>query len=129
MKRMSVAAAIAAVLVFLVFPTSALAGWTGSRYERSECTLNVGHDGRPFLSCQSSFVETDVFTDELTVPDASCPSGQRLIRRVQTVEVTWIVFDFFDGPVPLPQFNFAGDEFPASERLVSTVDTDLGCAS
>jgi hypothetical protein len=129
MKRMGIAAAIAAVVVFLVVPASALAGWAGSRYDQSECTLNVGHDGRPFLYCQTSFVETEVFTDDLTVQDASCPSGQRLIHRVQTVEMTWIVFDYFAGPVPLARFNFAGDEYPTSFRLVSTVETDLGCTT
>jgi hypothetical protein len=51
-----------------------------------------------------------------------------MIRRERTVEETWIVFDYYDGPVPLAQFNFAGNEYPYSDRLVSTVDTDLGCA-
>jgi len=128
MKRLGLLALLIGLVVAAV-PSVASAGWAGSRYNRSECALHVGKDGRPSLSCQSSFVETDVVTGELTVADASCPSGSRSVRRVQTIEMTWIVFDLYNGPVPLAAFNVGGDEFPVSTRLISSTDTDLGCTT
>jgi hypothetical protein len=128
MRRLGLLAVLIGALIS-VFPSVASAGWAGSRYDKSECALHVGKDGRPFLSCQSSFVETDVVTGELSVADASCRSGSRLIRRVQTIEMTWIVFDLYSGPAPLAAFNIGGDEFPVSSRLISSADTDLGCTT
>jgi hypothetical protein len=128
MRHLGLLALLIGVLLS-VFPSVASAGWAGSRYAQSECVLNVGKNGRPSLGCQSSFVETGVVTSELTVADTSCPSGNRLMRRTQTIEMTWIVFDFYNGPVPLAAFNVGGDEFPVSSRVISSVDTNFGCTT
>jgi hypothetical protein len=119
-------AVVAALAVFLVIPSTASAGWAGSPYERSDCTLSVGHDGRPSLACGKFFVVTEQVTTDLQVADASCPSGFRTIRRVETVETTVHIIDFYDGPVPLAKFNTGGNT-SGVPQVVSTVDTDLGC--
>lgn len=129
MARATLFVSLTAFLLFLLIPGTASAGWAGSRYGHSECTLHAGGSGRPSLTCQSSFLDTYVLVDELNVPDASCPSGQRVVRREQTIEETWIVFDFYSGPVPLDKFNIAGNESPVSSRLVSMVETSLECVS
>jgi len=130
MKRLGLLTALAAVVLFLAIPIAANAGWVGSRYEKSDCTLFVHNDGtKPSLYCETYFIgPQEVFTDVLSVPDATCPSGFRLIQEVQTVEVTYFGYDFYIGPVPVAWFNTGGNEFPVSYRLLSTVDTDLGCA-
>ena len=126
-KRFGLLASLVTVVVFLAVPTSAIAGWAGSRYEKSECT-HVDLDGRPGLYCETFFMgPNEVFEYQASVPDASCPSGFRLMRVVDTYEVTVFAFDFYDAPVPLFQFNRLGNESP-SLRLISTVEIDLGCA-
>ena len=128
MARATLFLSLTAFLLLLLIPGTASAGWAGSRYDHSECTLQADGGGRPSLTCQSSFLDTFLLVDELNVPDASCPSGQRVVRREQTIEETWIVFDFYNGPGPLARFNIAGNESPVSSRLVSAVETSLGCA-
>jgi hypothetical protein len=110
--KLAFVAALATMLFFVAVPTSALAGWAGSRYEKSECHF-IGVQGNPALACSSSFTTTEVRATDLLVADASCLSGFRAIHRVETVEVTWRVFDFYDGPVPLAKFNAGGDETPS----------------
>jgi len=127
-KRIGLLASLATVVVFFAVPTSAIAGWAGSPYEKSECTqMPVGDGGRPGLYCERHFTEEEVRSSVGSVPDSSCPSGFREIEQLQTIEVTWLVYDIFIGPVPLPQFAFAGNEVPVSERLISTTEVDLGC--
>jgi len=129
MFRVGALTAVAAAFVSLLVAPSASAGWAGSRYEKSECTLQVTKSGRPFLFCETTFIVRFSFVDDFTVADSSCPSGERLMRREQTFEETWSGFDFYDGPAPVAQFAFAGNENPiSSPRLLSDVTTALGCA-
>jgi hypothetical protein len=129
MFRVGALTAVAAAFLFLLVAPSASAGWAGSPYEKSQCTLSVNHNGRPSLYCERTFIEAFQLVDEFTVADLSCPSGQRSMRRVQTFEWLWRSYDFYDGPVPLRQFNFGGNETPAGlEQLISDVTTALGCA-
>ena len=127
MMRSAALVSLVAAAVVLVFPAITSAGWAGSPYEKSQCTLFT-QTGRPFLTCERTFTQVVVHTDVFTVADSSCASGQRLMRREQTVEETWRVFDFFDGPVPLAQFIVGGNEVPISSRLISDVTAPLGCA-
>jgi hypothetical protein len=129
MIRVGAFAAVAAAFLFLLVAASASAGWAGSAYEKSQCTLSVNQNERPSLYCERTFLDTFQLVDEFTVADSSCPSGERSMRRVQTFEWLWRSYDFYDGPVPLRQFNFGGNETPAGvEQLISEVTTGLGCA-
>ena len=127
--RTSAVVSIVFALVVLGFPAAAGAGWGGSNYEKSQCTRSDTPNGRPGIRCEQTFTQLEARSGAVLVGDASCPSGQRLMRTEQTVEVTWKRFDVFDGPVPHAQFALFGDEFPISQRLISEViTTPLGCA-
>jgi hypothetical protein len=128
-KRIGLLASLVTVVVLLAIPSSAIAGWAGSRYERSDCTPLVGDGGRPGLYCETLFIgpqEEQSFV--VSVADSRCPSGFREIQQLKTFEVTYLGYGYFNGPVPLPKFETLGNEFPVSYRLISTVDIDLGCA-
>jgi len=130
MFRVRALTAVAAAFGFFLVAPSASAGWAGSPYEKSQCTLSVNQNGRPFLYCERTFLDKFQLVEDFTVADSSCPSGERRMRRVQNFEWLWRSYDFYDGPVPLRQFNFGGNETPAGvEQLISEVTTDLGCVA
>lgn len=129
MKRM--------VVVVLVIATGAMSlplsgaarpsGWVGSRYDRSDCTLTF-NSGRPSLLCEKRFVVVRDATQEIFVADEACaPSGLRLVRRSGTLEESFLGFDLYVAPVPLPRFNIAGNETDFTERWLVSTTTDLGC--
>jgi hypothetical protein len=121
--RTIVLASIVFALVVVVFPTAASAGWGGSPYEKSQCVRQDSGDGRPGLRCERTFTRVRDDTQVFPVADASCPSGQRLVRHEKLVEETWVVFDVFLGPVPDAKFALFGDEYPVSFRVISDVTT------
>jgi hypothetical protein len=113
-------------LAMLMGATDARAGWAGSRYEHNECTLKAV--GRPLLYCETSVTQVERnATETFGVGDETCASGLRLFQRTGTRITRFRVFDYYDGPVPLAKFNFAGDEAGFEFEWVDVVETDLGC--
>jgi hypothetical protein len=130
-KRIGLLASLATVVVFFAVPSSAIAGWAGSRYEKSDCTLSTASQGgKPGLYCETYFIGPQEVQsgDLLLMPDDTCPSGVRHVQEMLTLEVTYFGYDFYDGPVPLAKFNTGGDEFPVSSRILSIDHVIAGCA-
>jgi hypothetical protein len=126
-SRIWVVGGIVAVAM-LMGAADARAGWAGSRYEHSECTLNTAHGVRPSLYCETSVTQVEHNVTEIFgVADETCVSGLRLVQRTGTRITRFRVFDYYDGPVPLASFNFAGDEAGFEFEWVDVVETDLGC--
>ncbi len=114
-------------VVALALPLTASAGgWAGSRYDKSECTYTKETN---FLFCQSTFTVETVKTEQIAIPDETCPSGTRVFRRTGTFVEPWMVFDAFAGHTPHSKNNLFGNEVPllGQEFWKDFTDTDLGC--
>jgi hypothetical protein len=114
-------------VVALAFPLVASAGgWAGSRYDKSECTYTKESN---LLYCQSTFTVETVKSEQIAIPDETCPSGTRVFQRTGTFVEPWMVFDGFEGHTPHAKGNLFGDEVPllGQEFWKDFTDTDLGC--
>jgi hypothetical protein len=125
--RKWVLSVVALCLIALAIPLAASAGgWAGSRYDKSECTYTKESN---FLFCQSTFTVENFTTEILSFADETCASGIRRISRTGTFVEPFMVFDSFEGRVPLEKYSIGGNESPTGPGVwVSFTDTDLGCA-
>lgn len=124
MKKVLLAAVVAAALTFTA--TASAGGWAGSRYDKSECTYSKESDS---LYCEGTFTFEEFRTEQMALPDASCPSGTRLIGRTGWFVEIWLGFDGYTGHVPVSKHNTFGNEVPllGLEHWRDYTDTDLGC--
>lgn len=126
----SIGAACGVVVCALVFGVAtADAGWAGSRYSHSDCSLTSDGAGRPGLVCHARFsTVTPNASSEILRTDDSCRSGLRVIRRTGTLVRSFLGEDRYNGPVPLSKFNIGGNETDFQDQWVGLVETDLGCS-
>ena len=114
-------------VVALALPLAASpGGWAGSRYDKSECTYTKETN---FLFCQTTFTVETVTSEQFAIPDETCPSGTRLVRRTGTFVEPWMAFDAYAGHTPHAKWNLFGDSSPllGQEFWKDFTDTGLGC--
>ena len=120
---------VLAVAVFAaVVVGTASAGWAGSVYHPSDCTYNEEAD---VLFCQVTNLTTSYHWVETRYePDATCPSGYRLIERKGTYNVlNSNYYDWYHGKLPKAENNFGGNNVPIEEWWTHYHDRDLGCSA
>jgi hypothetical protein len=112
-------------LLALVFPIASNAGWGGSRYEKSDCTYSKETN---LLFCEETFTIETLQTEQMTIPDASCTSTLRLVRRTGTYVEPTRVWAIYEGHVPRKR-ELTGDTTPVigAEFWKDFTDVDLGC--
>jgi hypothetical protein len=114
-------------VVVLTLPLAASAGgWAGSIYDKSECTYTKESN---FLFCETTRTFESVRTEQMAFPDATCPSGTKLVSRTGTFLEVWRTFDGFEGHTPHSKNNVFGNDVPLLDQWhwESFTDTDLGC--
>lgn len=124
---MKIVTVVIAAFAFLVIVGNASAGgYAGSRYEKSDCTYTKSTN---VLYCEARFRQEEQTTANLTVPDASCASGLRLVQRTGLLVTTFRGWGYFTGRVPLAKNEIAGDEDSFEESWENFTDVDLGCVT
>ena len=97
-------------------------------YQPSQCHIIAPpSSGGPVYYCEA-FVQYTVTYNyperplyEVATPDASCPSGQRLVAwDGRVVRFTDKVWDYFTKPVALPKFvTYGGNNVEVSQEMRS----------